>query len=62
MAAYPHKLDASAITDNAKARWMQKQIEDWPGAEIRALKEMSPEILIALEALVDAINEANHHD
>ena len=62
MAAYPHKIDPAVVVEDAKARWTQKQIEDWPGGDIRVLNGFSAETQCALEALVDAINEANHHD
>lgn len=62
MAAYPHKIDPATVVEDAKARWTQWQVRQWPGGEIRVLKELSPEVTCALEALVDAINEANHHD
>lgn len=62
MAAYPHKIQTASVVEDAKARWLKKQIDNWPGGDIVALKEFSPETECALEALVDAINEANHHD
>lgn len=62
MAAYPHKINAATVVEDARARWLQKQIEAWPGGEIRVIKNFPAETECALEALVDAINEANHHE
>lgn len=63
MAAYPHKLRPGDVVKDAKARYAQYQVMQFQDeVNIRALKEISPEVICALEALIDAINEANHHD
>ncbi len=62
MAAYPHKIDPQKVIEDAKARFYQKQVKAWPGGEIRIIPDFPADTISALEALVDAINEANHHE
>lgn len=65
MAAYPKKIEAGPIIETVTDRYMKKQTEDYRkiGAEGPVVvRHLSRQVAILAEVMVEAINDANHHN
>ncbi len=66
MAAYPKKIEVGPIVETVTERYLQRQHDDYAkmGAEgtVVPVRGLSRQVAILAEVMVEAINDANHHN
>ena len=65
MAAYPKKIQVDPIIETVTERYLQKQTDDYANMGqhgIVPVRGLSRQVAILAEVLVEAINDANHHN
>jgi hypothetical protein len=65
MAAYPKKIEVGPIIEKVTERYMKRQTDDYRNIGAKGpvvVRHLSRQVAILAEVMVEAINDANHHN